>query len=162
MNDLKTERINWLKRHVWLIFLIIATLILLFSIFVNRKSDSADSVAVNVSHVISGRMKMLDSYMSIVASGKEWTELDGFPDDMVIYRYENDSLKSWYNQFTLDNDDISRRMYIPRFMSLRYNVVSPLSEVDTVVNYINICPKWYLVKAKKSRILYYYNWWVGN
>lgn len=149
MNDLKTERINWLKRNVWLIFLIIATLILLFSIFINRKSDSADSVAVNVSHVISGRMKMLDSYMSIVASGQEWTELDGFPDDMVIYRYENDSLKSWYNQFTLDNDDISRRMYIPRFMSLRYNVVSPLSEVDTVVNYINIGPKWYLVKAKK-------------
>ncbi len=81
---------------------------------------------------------------------EEWPVLDDFPDDMVVYRYVNDTLQSWCNQFTVDNDDISRRTYIQQFNDLRYNIISPLAEADTNVSYMNIGPKWYVVKAKEG------------
>ena len=59
----------------------------------------------------------------------------------------SDSLQSWCNQFSLDNDDIADRMVVQRFANLRYNLISPLAEADTTVKFMNIGPKWYLVKA---------------
>ena len=127
-----------------------ATVILLVLLFgTTGRADLSSASARRVSRIINDRMATLESYMrrAVTESRGEWLELDGLDDDMVIYRYMDDSLQSWCNQFSLDNDDISKKLMVQRFVNLRYNIISPLASVDTAVSYINMGPKWYLAKA---------------
>ena len=127
-----------------------ATVILLVLLFgTTGRADLSSASARRVSRIINDRMATLESYMrrAVTESRGEWLELDGLDDDMVIYRYMDDSLQSWCNQFSLDNDDISKKLMVQRFVNLRYNIISPLASVDTSVSYINMGPKWYLAKA---------------
>ena len=95
-------------------------------------SDSSEKAASRMERRLSQRMETLSSYMQEVMemSPTEWPNLSDLPSDMVVYRYIDDTLQSWNHQFTLDNDDISRRMYTPVFVGANYNIVSPLREVD--------------------------------
>lgn len=141
--------IDRMMRHLWILLVATAVVLMGISLFGYRGPDLTAATARKVEEKIGKRMATLDRYMEQVLAGdhSEWAVVDGLPEDMVIYRYVNDSLQSWCNQFTLDNDDISRRTYVPRFMNLRYNVVSPLLEVGEEVSYMNIGPSWYLVKS---------------
>ena len=130
--------------------LVAATVILLVLLFgTTGRADLSSASARRVSRIINDRMAKLESYMrrAVTESRGEWLELDGLDEDMVIYRYMDDSLQSWCNQFSLDNDDISKKLMVQRFVNLRYNIISPLASVDTSVSYINMGPKWYLAKA---------------
>ncbi len=130
--------------------LVAATVILLILLFgTTGRADLSSASARRVSRIINDRMAKLESYMrrAVTESRGEWLELDGLDEDMVIYRYVDDSLQSWCNQFSLDNDDISKKLMVQRFVNLRYNIISPLASVDTSVSYINMGPKWYLAKA---------------
>ena len=111
-------------------------------------SDSSEKAASRMERRLSQRMETLTSYMQEVMemSPTEWPNLSDLPSDMVVYRYIDDTLQSWNHQFTLDNDDISRRMYTPVFVGANYNIVSPLREVDTIPSLMNLGPKWYVVK----------------
>ena len=73
----------------------------------------------------------------------EYEEIDR---DLVIYRYVNDSLVFWNNQFPILNDDISRKMVFHRLSPFDNRIESPLSGVTDKFNYMNIGPKWYLIK----------------
>ena len=147
MSDSKRGFSFRLRKNLWVFLVLVAVGIAAVSSFLNRRSDFTDLVSERTSSIIAKRMAALNSYMKFVGeSGQGWPELKNFPEDMVIYHYKDDSLRSWYNQFSLDNDDISRRTYVQRFVNLRFNVVSPLAGIDTVASYMNIGPKWYLVK----------------
>ena len=141
---------NKLVRHIWLLLALAAVLLSGISILAGRGSDYTGFAARRTSRLINTRLAILDGYMDKVAAlpSGEWPRLEDFPEDMVVYRYEDDSLRCWCNQFTLDNDDLSRRVFVERLRNLRFNMVSPLLDVDTTVNYINMGPKWYLVKGK--------------
>ena len=140
---------SWMKRNMWSLLIIAAAGILSIAFLGKRSDDITASTARRVEKVLDVRMAALEDYMgqALEGSPSEWPELSGLPSDMVVYRYVNDTLKSWYNQFTLDNDDISQRIYVQRFSNLRFNLVSPLCDADTAVSYMNIGPSWYLVKA---------------
>ena len=56
----------------------------------------------------------------------EYEEIDR---DLVIYRYVNDSLVFWNNQFPILNDDISRKMVFHRLSPFDNRIESPLSGV---------------------------------
>lgn len=151
MNDYRTGFSGWIGKNLWIFLVLVAVGIAGVSVILNRRSDFTDLVAERTNSLITKRMSLLNSYMKqALESGGGWPELKGFPDDMVIYRYENDTLKSWYNQFTIDNDDISRRTYVQRFINFRTNMVSPLADLDTALEYINLGPKWYLVKQIRA------------
>ena len=139
-----------LYRHGWLLFFIAAAVLVGVSLRRGRGVDVTDTVARSLSSSLSRRMALLDTYMDKAAAQKHdpWLDLEGMPEDMVIYQYAGDSLRSWYHQFSIDNDDIGRRMVIQRFPNLRYNFVSPLTQVDTAVGYLNIGPKWYLTYSR--------------
>ena len=153
MKALKVKMKNFwnslLGRNVWLLFFAAALLLTLLNVFIDRRGDFSEFTARRLTKVVNGRFDQLEEFMqqALGQDGDDWLSLDGLPEDMVIYRYRGDTLQSWCNQFTLDNDDISRRMMVQRFANLRYNYVSPLAEADTTVKYMNIGPKWYLVKA---------------
>ena len=95
------------------------------------------------------RMEVLDEYIGKVLETEtgQWPDIGKVPDDIVIYRYVNDSLQSWNNQFIVFNDDISSRMIFQRMTSLQNRIVSPLAEINEVVSYSDIGPKWYVTKA---------------
>ncbi len=143
------QRHTW-RDYLWIWLILAALLVTGISVVLNRDTDFTGLAASRTSRQMEERLARLDAYADAVAAlpRGEWPQLDGFPDDMVIYRYDDDSLRCWCNQFTLDNDDISRRSYIERIRNLRFNVVSPLVDVDTSLNYMNIGPKWYLVKGR--------------
>ena len=147
----KWKRIS--DKYLWALPVILAAVLLLASILSGRDTDYTGIAARRTSSRIETRMGMLEEYMRTVAGAESgtWPQLKDFPEDMVVYRYEDDSLRCWCNQFTLDNDDISRRPLIQRLGNLRFNMLSPLLDVDTTVSYVNMGPNWYLVKGMSAR-----------
>lgn len=144
---------NWraiITKNLWVLLVASALLLVAISVLVNRDADFSGMAARRTARLIEARMERLEGYMDEVSrlDRGAWPDLDDFPEDMVVYRYDDDSLRCWCNQFTLDNDDISRKPYIQRLRNLRYNMVSPLVDVDTTVSYLNMGPNWYLVKGR--------------
>lgn len=137
------------KHGAWPALVAAAVILLVLLFGIAGRADLSSVSARRVTRIINDRMSTLETYMrrAVTENRGEWLELEGLDDDMVIYRYMDDSLQSWCNQFSLDNDDISKKLMVPRFVNLRYNIISPLVSVDTTVSYINMGPKWYLVKA---------------
>lgn len=140
-------------KNVWAILVGIAFLLMLANLFVDRRGDFSDYATRHFDKVLNKRFAQLEDYMqeALDQSPGGWLKLKDVPEDMVIYRYYSDSLQSWVNQFSLDNDDISHKLVVQRFGNLRYNFVSPLVEADTTVKYLSIGPKWYLVKSLTDR-----------
>ena len=149
-NRLSQKMKEAVSRHGSWPALVAAAVILLSLLFgIAGRADLSSVSARRVTRIINGRMATLESYMrrAMTESRGDWLELDGLEDDMVIYRYMDDSLQCWCNQFSLDNDDISKKLMVQRFVNLRYNIISPLASIDTTVTYVNMGPKWYLAKA---------------
>ena len=146
-----SERIGHiLRRHGWLLLFLAAVTLVAVSVRRSRAVDYTDTAARSLSSALARRMDILDGYMdrAMALDHSRWLDLEGLPEDMVIYLYAGDTLRSWCHQFSIDNDDISRRMVIQRFPNLRYNLISPLTQVDTAVSYLNIGPKWYLTYSR--------------
>ena len=98
---------------------------------------------------VRARLSLLDEYVvkAQEPSADGTVSLHDLPEDMVIYRYVNDSLQSWCNQFSVINDDISAKLVFQRLTNLKNRIVSPLSEVTENLSYMNLGPKWYLIKS---------------
>ncbi len=128
--------------------LILALALFVMSTAGNDSGTNTERKAKEVAANIEKRLKILDSYIETVQSdeGRETILEKGLPEDMVIYQYDNDSLTAWYNHFSILNDDISSRHLFYRLTDGRASLVSPLSEATEEISYINIGPKWYLVK----------------
>ena len=131
----------------WAVLAIVAVLLVILGLSFFG-TDYSQRAASRMTKRLNQRMSLLDSYMEDVMETDqyEWPTLEKLPSDMVVYRYIDDTLQSWNHQFTIDNDDISRRMYTPVFVGGSYNIISPLRQVDTVPSLLNLGPKWYVVK----------------
>ena len=114
----------------------------------NGNEGDAERVAKSTKTRIKSRIEILDTYIiKALDDGQDDNIcLEDLPDDMVIYKYANDSLKSWSNQFSVLNDDISTKMVFQRLTNLKNRLVSPLTDVTEELSYMNLGPKWYLVK----------------
>jgi two-component system, NtrC family, nitrogen regulation sensor histidine kinase NtrY len=154
LKDRLKDFIHSLKgRNVWVISFAVAFLLFTVNYALSRHSDFSAFTASRLERIINKRVGILETYMAeaMSESQSEWLEFRNLPEDMVIYRYLGDSLQSWCNQFSVDNDDISKRLVVQRFANLRYNFVSPLAEADTTFKYLNMGSKWYLVKSVSDR-----------
>ena len=143
---------KWLHKRLPLLALLLALLLFVLSMASNDAGSDTDKTADNAAERIERRLEILDGYI-IMAQETDRSELilpEGLPEDMVIYRYINDSLQSWSNQFSIINDDISSRLVFHRLTDRNSVLTSPLSEAGEDITYLNIGPKWYLVKAVSS------------
>ena len=140
---------EWLHKRVPLTILILALLLFVLSLAGNDAGSNTDKVAVETAARIEKRLTILDGYIqeALDTDKKELILPEGLPDDMVIYRYINDSLQSWSNQFSIINDNISSMLVFQRLTDRRSQIVSPLAEVTDEISYIDLGPKWYLVKS---------------
>lgn len=111
-----------------------------------------EKVADKVEARLDRRLEILDNHISKVTETEagQWPDIGTLPGDMVIYRYVNDSLQSWSNQFSVLNDDISSRLVFERMTDLKNRLTSPLAETTEDLSYMSIGPKWYVVKAVKG------------
>ena len=141
---------NRLKdRKLPLAVFLLALLLFILSMAGNNSDGDTEKIARRTGKKIERRLELLDKYINkaLAKSIDEQIRLEGLPEDMVIYRYVNDSLQSWSNQFSVINDDISTRHVIQRLTNLKNRIVSPLSGITTDLSYLALGPKWYLVKA---------------
>lgn len=126
--------------YVWIALAVLSAAALVLAVTVPRSVGDAASAARRIEHRLSRRMARLDWYAAHPQAK--------LPDDMVVYTYSGDSLVSWRNQFPLFNDDISSRMVVQRITNPRVNLRSPLSYASGEPSFMNIGPKWYIIKSE--------------
>jgi signal transduction histidine kinase len=107
-------------------------------------AEKVEETEENVRERISALNSQISKTLSVDPSVKSSpAEIDN---DLVIYRYVNDSLIFWNNQFPILNDDISRKLVFHRLSPFDNRVESPLADVTDQLTYMNIGTKWYLIK----------------
>jgi len=134
------------------ICIILSIILLAAAIGTPRMSGETDDAAARVERVASRRLAELETYADrmISSSPYEWPDLGSLPRDMVIYRYIDDSLQCWANQFSVASDNITSRSVYKRLTNPRVSQDSPLSQVSDSLGFYNFGPKWYLAKSREE------------
>ena len=116
-----------------------AAALLLVSVLVPAGVSGAESASRRVASRTASRLESLYGYVR--------SDSGTVPEDMVIYRYEDGTLVSWHNQFTVRNDDIDSKVVVQRLSNLRSGTNSPISDVSDSLGFFNFGPKWYLARS---------------
>ena len=89
------------------------SLIALSFVEFSSSSDSLAGKVANLAENIQKRQGILAEYVERVKEvpNSEFIRVENFPEDMVIYRYYNDTLQSWINEFPITDDDINYIRY---------------------------------------------------
>ena len=140
------------KENSWKILLALAVLLFLMSLTLRVATEGADKAAADLGTKIEKRLDILERHAGeiLYADRNDWLEMKKLPQDMVIYKYVYDTLQSWNNQFPVSNDNISTRVAFERLSSIRAGIISPLSEIPEEATYMNLGPKWYIMKMKSD------------
>ena len=137
-----------ISRILPLLTALIAAILLVVAAVAGRTEGTSERVAVVAGKKIEKRIGILEGYAEKMASAEaEVSCREELPEDMVIYKYVNDSLVFWSNQFSVLNDDISSRLVFQRLTNLKSRIISPLTNITENYSYINLGPKWYIVKS---------------
>ncbi len=144
---------TWIKKKrtqelLSLAMLVVSVVFLFLSLPFNSGRVDTGGEARKIGRQLSKRMIRLEAYMQEALREKDesWLELTPLPEDMVVYKYVDDTLRAWGNQFSLKNDDISHRMVYPMFSNPKAQYESPLTAVTAEPALICMGPKWYLVR----------------
>ena len=137
----------FITKRLPLLILFLAFALFMLSMVGNSSENETAGIAENTETRLEKRLARLDGYVQRALNEHEEGCLEDLPDDMVIYKYENDSLKFWSNQFPIINDDISRKLSVQRLTTYGNRVSSPLSDATSEVSYMNLGPKWFVVKT---------------
>lgn len=129
--------------------LLMALVLFLASLTNNVSIRRTESVVSKTTARLEKRIRVLDRHIENIISTdpSELNMPEQIPEDMVIYRYVNDSLSSWSNQFPLINDDISSKMVFQRLTPTNNRVTSPLARISEKLSFVNLGPKWFVIKA---------------
>lgn len=135
-------------KNLLLSALVLSSAVLLaVSVILSNSTSGAETSARKVSRIVERRLDRLET-VALQSASKSSTKDNGLPEDMVIYRYVNDTLRSWINHFPLSNDDISDQVYVQRFTNPRVDIRSRLSDVSDTLSLMDMESKTYLVKSK--------------
>lgn len=142
-----------LHKKLPLVGLVLSLAFFVMSMAGSGSVEDIEKVAQKTASRIEKRLAVLDGYINtaLETDNGDFILQKGIPEDMVVYRYVNDSLQSWINQFPIMNDDISSKMYFQRLTSFNRRIISPLSDVTEEYSYISLGLKWYLIKAVDGR-----------
>ena len=139
----------WTHKSIAISCFIISMVLFVLSMLEIFSNSYTDIIAERTSKRIESRLDILKKHVAHTHESpiNQTVPPHALPKDMVIYRYVNDSLKSWNNHFSLINDDISVKLEIPKLTSRRSRLVSPLNDANDSLSFINLGPKWYLIKT---------------
>lgn len=124
------------KHHVirqWfaLAVVTVSVVLMLVSILSGQSHVNTDAAAEELGRRVEQRMDILDGFITQAGSqpAAEWMSLPGLPEDMVVYKYVEDTLQSWAHQFPLRSDDLRPSAMVQRLGDSRGFIVSPLTQV---------------------------------
>ena len=125
-----------------------AVLLGVSSLLIPQSGRVPQREAARVSRVLERRLARLDALTGRALEQEEpvWASFARVPDDMVLYRYDADTLESWIHTFPIGSDDLSDRILIQRIGDNRSPLISPLSKVGTQYTYTNLGSKWYVIR----------------
>lgn len=107
-----------------------------------------------VQREVQKRQKQIEkfAFMAIDSKDEECFEIKNLSEDMVIYKYVGDSLKSWTNRFPISNDDISSPNFSYRLKYLNSNDIytPPLAFLNYSEQYVNLGSSWYIMSTQFS------------
>ena len=143
------NRSRVIRQTVALVIMAASAIIFAASLLRGTGRENPESAAADFGKKTSARIRILDKYIdqALATDPAQWMELKGLPEDMVVYRYVEDTLQSWAGQFPIRNDDIRARSITSRLSDARSNVTSPLADATARLSFVNHGPKWYLEKA---------------
>ena len=146
MNKKRTIR-QWIA----VVLVALAAVLTGASLFTYVPSDP-ESAASALGKRVKQRLALLDKAMQVAMDSEDgtWTTLKDIPQDMVVYRYVEDTLQSWANQFPIRSDDIRSKAIVRRLGESRGDAVSPLADVPARWTFANHGPKWFLEKSLES------------
>ena len=131
-------------------FFAIALLFLLLSTYNRETSINLVKSADKIESRLHSREKVMERYVKDILKmpQDEWIKFDNFPDDMVIYKYNSDTLHSWINRFSVPNDDIYKTHYWHHLNYLSNNnlYIAPFAAINKNEYYLNLGSGWYLIK----------------
>ena len=141
-------------RNITIVLAVTALLAFLLS-FIAPVSQKLDERQVSrVERHLLKKQKQMEKYVHQVQEMPvdEWIRLPGFPEDMVLYRYNADTLQSWVNEFSISNDevDVPPLWYRLHFMSNDNLYNTPLAYITNRDSYVNLGLSWYVVRAYTS------------
>ena len=138
-----------IRQSVAVGIMVVSAIIFTASLLTGTGVEDPEAAAADFGKKTGARVKVLDKFIdkALNSDPAAWMELDGLPEDMVVYRYVEDTLQSWAGQFPLRNDDIRARSLNSRLSDARSSVTSPLSDAGPQLSFVNHGPKWYLEKA---------------
>ena len=143
-----------LRIRLWLGVAVLSVALVLFvaSLLTNQSNPDTASTARDLGRRVERRVALLDGYatQALQADPDSWLRLVDLPEDMVVYRYREDTLQSWAHQFPLRNDDIRSRTLIQRLGDGRSVAASPLAALTSTLTYVNYGPKWYLARSVRE------------
>lgn len=130
---------------------IIALILTLASFMEFSSAASLDREVSRLESLIHKRQLILESFArkTLELPNDEFVTFEDFPEDMVIYRYFNDTVQSWVNQLPLANDEIEFFPFGYRINHLSSRVVTntPLAYLRLVEQYVNLGSAWYVVNV---------------
>ena len=93
------------------------------------------------------------AYRALQAGPDEWVDFEDLPEDIVLYCYQSDTMKSWTHQFPINNDEVDVYPYSYRlqFMSNRNLYANPLAYIGIEEKYVNLGSAWYVVTTQFNR-----------
>lgn len=138
-------------RSIFLPLVVLATsaVFFAFSILEEQRAQDIAIVSERVTQRISGALRELEA----------WGQADGpvgeLPEDMSLYRYENDSLVYWKHPLPLINDNIdtpsgTHKASDARLIPLHYGR-KPISGLNEHFRFTTLGSKWYLARIVNTR-----------
>lgn len=145
-------RHDFIHKKFPLICLVLSLVAFTLSLANMSDTGNLERTVSNTEAELNGRIEALNSLITQTLAedpslSHEPEEID---EDLVIYRYVNDSLVFWNNQFPIMNDDISRKMVFHRLSPIDNRIMSPLASVTEDFNFMHIGTKWYVIKSAKG------------
>lgn len=142
--------IKWFNKHLTKILWIVCLVTFSLS-FLHPAMESPESETIAVEKKLNFRLGIMDEFArrALDAPSGQWLDLNGFPDDMVLYKYVSDTLQSWVNLFPIHNDIFSTPPPWYKFhdLSNRNPFNTPLAHIDKVPKYVNLGNSWYILKS---------------
>ncbi len=136
------------------LLLCIAVLLFLVSYLAVPRGGGLEAEVAKMEKRIHVRQQILNEYVekALQVPLDEWVRFDDFPDDMVIYKYNADTLQSWVNQFPVTNDegDALTLWYRINHLNGKSQYSAPLAYLSEQEQYVNLGSAWYIVKVYRQ------------
>ncbi len=138
----------------WTISLFVLSAVCFVLSLGNYSSYPISRETARVQKALLNREAKLQKYVdrALKISPREWLDFEDFPEDMVLYKYNADTIQSWVNLFPLNNDEVDLtplwyRLHDMNNMNLYNNPLAYLSDGE---QYVNLGSAWYVVKTFKE------------